>query len=82
MATIERRLDAVEAHGTGTDKLTLILVRFDTPGKPVGDAATAEFMNQRWTREPAETERAFIDRIRIYAETHREPEQVAVRAPR
>lgn len=69
-STLERRLAALEAVHRATRNFTLITIRFIDPGVEAGGATSATALGQRFTREPAETEDDFIDRIHDYAKAN------------
>jgi hypothetical protein len=70
-ATIQRRIEALEATRALTDDFMLLLVQIVTPGRPTGEAVTAEVMGQHFNRESSETEDDFIERIRVFAVANR-----------
>ena len=55
------------------DEFLLILLQIVTPGRPTGEAVTAEVEGQRFKRDATETEDDVIDRIRVFAEANRKP---------
>ncbi len=65
---LDRRLAALEAVSRAADYLVLIVIRFIDPGVQAGEATFATALGQRFTREPAETEHDFIDRVHDYAQ--------------
>jgi hypothetical protein len=75
---IAKRVEALESAGAAGIDFFLILRRFITPGVPPGEATQAQALGQTFTREPAETEAQFIERIRAYALAHRQPGQYGV----
>ena len=77
-ATIHRRIEALEAAGAAGIDFILILRRIITPGVPPGEATHAQALGRSFTREQAETEAAFIERIRAYALAYRGPGQHGV----
>jgi len=79
-ASIERRLEALESAGAFADDFMLLLIRIVTPGRPTGEAVTAEVMGQHFNRESSETEDDFIERIRVFATANRKPGQHGVQA--
>ena len=68
--TLERRLAALEAVHRAAKAFTLIVIQFIDPGVEAGEATFATAMGLRFTREPAETEDDFIQRIHDYAKAN------------
>ena len=58
---IERRLDALEAHQGGKRERRLTIIRRVIPCRE-GRVSRLCSGDELWTRQPGETERAFIDR--------------------
>lgn len=77
-ATIQRRVEALESAGAAGNDFILILRRIITPGVPPGEATHAQMLGQHFERDPAETEEAFIERLRAYAAARRLPGQHGV----
>jgi len=77
-ATIQLRVEALESAGAGGIDFMLILRHIIAPGVLPGEATYARARGQSFTREPAETEAQFIERIRAYALAHRRPGQHGV----
>ena len=78
--TLDRRLAALEAVSRTADYFIMILIRFMDPGVQAAEATFATAMGLRFTREPAETEDDFIDRVHDYVEANRPAGQRVVRA--
>jgi hypothetical protein len=70
-ASVESRLEALESAGAFVDDFMLLLIQIVTPGRPTGEAVTAEVMVQHFNRESSETEDDFIERIRVFAVANR-----------
>lgn len=79
-STLDRRLAALEAVSRTADYFLLIVIKFIEPGVEAGEATFATALGLRFTREPAETEDDFIDRVHDYAEANRPAGQRVVRA--
>ena len=56
MAALERRIEALEAQAQPIAEWILIQRRLVTPGMPMGEAARATALGQRFNREASETE--------------------------
>ena len=74
---IHKRIAALEASSALADEFVLILVQILTPGATTGEAALADVSGQRLSRGLTETEDAFIERIRAFAQANRAPGQRA-----
>lgn len=75
-ASLQRRLEALEGtHGAGV-QFTVIERFIVNPGRLSGEAAFASVRGQRFTRELAESEAAFLARVRAWAEVSAGPGQL------
>lgn len=76
--SIHKRIETLEAaDGAGVDFILIVGLRV-TPDGTAGEANQVKLLGQQFHREPAESEAAFMERLRAFARANRQPGQLGV----